>query len=202
MRTRLDPDAYRAATDQQRAEADDHRPARHGRKLPAMNPLRALILDLAAVNDEIDVADLTDEVLAAIPPDRWRQWLRDPVRRYVSEVLAAERRAVLAQPTADTDSIPTARSPRSRRTIAHAAWKAKLDVLVAVGDNQRKRLGQLTQLEVTAAAQRLGRQAFHLNEQAQWYARIADAMRAVDAATVAELPETTLRPLLDKVAAA
>lgn len=169
--------------------------------------LNALIRSEADKRDEVDLWELSDAIVAMIPDGDLREVLHFTMRDRVANAMRTYKREVIATP----DTEPTQERPSrhlapvkpgpSRRSVAVAAWKLKLDAMISVQDNRLKRLGACTLAEVRFQASKLSKQAREMDERAEWFARIAEAMNAVGAETVADLPEATLRPLLDKVAA-
>lgn len=170
--------------------------------------LHEIIDEEAEKRTAIELWELSDAIVDRLPTKEIKSVLYVTMRRYVAERLKLGTRVALKavedevqEPTPITGRKPQSVQGPSRREVAHGAWKAKLDVLVTVSDNSMRRLGSLTLAEVQLQVARRTKLAKDITEQAVWYARIAEAMHAVGAKTVAELPETTLRPLLEKVAA-
>lgn len=173
--------------------------------------LRQMIRDQLDSVDEPDLWDVTRKVVALIDPSDYVDALEITLRSYVKDFVGERRRDAFKPVIQDPGQLPepqtttatTSRGP-SRRSVAVAAWRRRLDVLVQPnpGDSRPKRLGACTIGDFKMLAGLHARAARDNQAQADWYMRIAEAMNAVKAKTMADLPENTLRPLLEKVAAA
>lgn len=174
--------------------------------------LRQLIRAQLDGVDESDLWDVTRKVVAQIDPGDYVDALEITMRNYVTVLVKDDRNRAIRSPMETDDSpepAPVTLAPRpkpgpSRRSMQVAAWRRRLDVLVTpvMGDGRPKRLGACSLAEVKMIAGHYARAAKDNRVQAEWYGRIAEAMLAVKAKTVADLPDGTLRPLLEKVAAA
>lgn len=169
--------------------------------------LNALIRAEADKRDEVDLWELSDAIVAMIPDGDLREVLHVTMRDRVFNQMRNYKREIITAPEPEpTEERPSrhlapVKPGPSRRSVAVSAWKLKLDALISVQDNRMKRLGACSLDEIKFQVAKLSKQSKDLSERAEWFARIAEAMSSVGVETVADLPETTLRPLLDKAAA-
>ena len=153
---------------------------------------------------EVDVWDVAHRIVASLDDDELRAALvnlmADRVRRVYGN---ARRLGMTPGPYGTPAKTPAPAQGTSRRSVAVAAWRLKLNDLVVPieGKATPKRLGECTTAEVLMLATAYRRRSAELAAQGEWYLRIAEAMQATKVRRVADLPESTLRPLLSKVAA-
>jgi len=169
--------------------------------------LRDLIRSEAEARPSADFHVIAAGALTRIPDDELRSTLACVLPRVVGDMLRQEKNRTLGSPAeAPFEERPTApatpiKQGRSRRSIAHAAWKAKLEVRVGVANNVTKRLGDLTLVDVEFQLAKLAAQRTALDQRADWWKNIHAAMAAAGAATIDAVPEAALVPLLEAAAA-
>lgn len=174
-----------------------------------LSDLRTLVRNEIADATEFNVAAVVVAVSASIPDRSLRPLINQLLGEFVADIIRTDRRAVMhatdeeaAEMSGSVGRSALTRGP-SRRAIAAAAWRRRLDVFVNPheGTARPKRLGACTAEEVAALADAYSKRAADNAAYAEWYREVHHAMVASRAKTVGDLPARTLRPLLEKAAA-
>lgn len=153
------------------------------------------------VLDETELTDLheiVDAVMARIPADR----LADVLRKALVDVA---RQQISRHNVGGTPAVGVPASVRAgarswkvagvRDEVAEA-WRRALRDRIAVADGQRKMLADCTYADLLVAANERFAQAAANTAKAEWFTRLAKAVKRYDADTLGALPEDVLREVI------
>lgn len=151
--------------------------------------------------DLIDPGDLAEAVFAALDPADHAEALRQTLRGYVRvTVNNHERRALEPEAVLPVPEVPVRRS-RARSGYVEAmqagVWRSRLEHRYPGAEGAWKLLRDFTLADCEAAVAEYGRRAVQEASRSDWFNKISRAVEEHRAGTVADLPEDTLKDLLN-----